>query len=88
MLAAAQNHRLVRGSQPPNFGYLWQAQLGKQVARAPEERVKVKATRDVAFSNGGQTETGVRVAWFGEGVDHGLWLPGLPDTALQRLETI
>lgn len=36
VLAVAQNHRLVPGSQPPSFGYLWQAQPGKTGCQSPK----------------------------------------------------
>lgn len=31
------------------IGYMWLAKAGKQAARTPEEKVKVKVTQDVAL---------------------------------------
>lgn len=57
VLAVAQNHN------PLALAICGTLSLENRLPEHPKERVKVKATQDVAFSNGGLTETArIRVA--------------------------
>lgn len=49
MSSVVQNHRHVPGSQPPSFGYLWQAKSGKTGYQSPKGKGEVEGNTGCGF---------------------------------------